>query len=203
MPLDTALNLLRDKDDNIELEVPVTGDISSPQFSFMSIINKAIIKATGTTAISYLKYVLGPYGLAIGATEIGYKMASGIRLEPIAFKAGSSVIEPENNAYLEKVTQILKDRKKVRITFCGWAVEQDRAVFQKYLDLSTRKGIIADDSKNAEEVEQKLLSLAEARAHALEKYLVEKHGIDHKRILICRPQIDPEIEAQPRVRLVI
>jgi hypothetical protein len=41
MPLDSALSLLRDKNDNISLKMPIKGDISNPKFDITDAINKA------------------------------------------------------------------------------------------------------------------------------------------------------------------
>jgi hypothetical protein len=73
MPLESTLRLLRDRNNDIDLKIPITGDITDPQFSFSDAINQAVVKALSMASISYLKYALGPYGAAIGVAELAWK----------------------------------------------------------------------------------------------------------------------------------
>ena len=51
--------------------------------------------------------------------------------------------------------------------------------------------------------DETLLALAKQRAEAIEDYLVKQHGVDPGRAAVCRPQIDQEAKALPRVDLQI
>jgi len=46
------------------------------------------------------------------------------------------------------------------------------------------------------------MALAEKRADLIEETLVSRHGIQDDRIFICKPEIDQNPEAKPRVELV-
>jgi hypothetical protein len=50
--------------------------------------------------------------------------------------------------------------------------------------------------------DEAMLALAQRRADQIEDMLVNRHGITHNRIFICKPKIDPSAEATPRVELV-
>lgn len=50
--------------------------------------------------------------------------------------------------------------------------------------------------------EEVMLALAEQRADLIEEILVSRHGIQDDRIFICKPEIDKNPEAKPRVDLV-
>jgi hypothetical protein len=51
-------------------------------------------------------------------------------------------------------------------------------------------------------IDENLLDLAERRADQIEDLLVGKHGIKDTRIFICKPEIDKNPDAKPRVELV-
>ena len=85
MSLDSALKLMRDKQNNVRLNIPLSGDINDPQFSVADAVNKVLAKTLQTSALSYLKFMLGPYGLGISAAEFAYNQATKIRLNPIGF----------------------------------------------------------------------------------------------------------------------
>ena len=126
IPIETALSLLRDKDGAIKLKVPIKGDIADPQFSVGDAVNQALLKATTKASMTYLKYALGPYGIAIAAAEVAYMAATkggGIRLEPVKFTAGTAEIDPADQGYVEKLASILKDRPEARIRVCGVAAQ--------------------------------------------------------------------------------
>jgi len=42
LPVDTAINLLQDKDGNIELNIPISGQLDDPNFGISGVVSKAI-----------------------------------------------------------------------------------------------------------------------------------------------------------------
>jgi len=217
IPLQSALKVLRESDNDVHLKVPISGDVTDPQFSFSDAINQALIKGLTFSTLSYLKYMLGPYGMAIGIVELGVKVGAealtGIRLKPIEFQSGSSELDAGLQEYLGKLAKIMKEKKGVRIRLCGWATESDRKSKDKEettpsADQSPEKGSMAD-TKNAAQKDgrlhlsdEQLLTLAEQRANRIEDILVTKYGIKDQRIFICAPEIDKSPEATPRVEVV-
>jgi hypothetical protein len=125
IPLQSALNVLRDKNDDIHLEIPISGDVSDPTFSFSDAINQAVIKGLTMATLSYLKYTLGPYGTAIGIIErdvkVGEKVLPGIHLNPVEFQPGISEPNAAVQEYLEKVAAIMNEKKDVRLRI--WVIK--------------------------------------------------------------------------------
>jgi len=217
IPLQSALKVLRDKDNDVRLKMPISGDVSAPQFSFSDAINQAVIKGLSLATLSYLKYMLGPYGVAIGIIELGAKVGekalSGIRLKPVEFQPGASELEAATLDYMDKVAAILKEKKDVRVRLCGWATEGDRMGQRKGAATpaeaqSPEKGSMAGTKMDTQKdgrlqlSDEEMLTLAEQRANRIEDYLVTKHGIKDKRIFICAPALDKNPVATPRVELV-
>ena len=221
IPLQSALKVLRDKDNDVRLKIPISGDVSDPKFNFSDALNQAVIKGLTMATLSYLKYMLGPYGTAIAIVEIGAKVGAkaltGIRLKPIDFQPAASDLDPAAMEYLDKVAAILKEKKDLRVSLCGWATESDRSGPSEAAaqiptaptgadPLETKS---AADGQSAAQKDARLalsaealLALAEKRADQIEDILVSQHGIKDKRIFICKPDIDPAPEAKPRVELV-
>jgi len=208
MPLDSALNMLRDGDDNIRLTLPVSGDIHKPDFDLSNIINKAMGSALRSAALSYVKYALQPYGALITLAQIAGKAASRVALDPLAFPAGSSDPAADAGPYLDKLTGLLKDRPALRFQICGLATEADRqalaaaaaaqAAAQPAKDGETKPApaaapVIADDQ---------LLKLAEERAAAIKRQLVDR-GAAPERLFVCNPEIDKAADAKPRADLLL
>ena len=220
IPLQSALEVLRDNDNDVRLKIPISGDVSDPKFSISDAINQALIKGLTMGTLSYMKYMLGPYGMAIGIVElgakIGQKVLTGIRLKPVDFQPGASGLDPVAMEYLDKVAAILKEKKDLRLRLCGWATESDRTgpregapkaaapSGSEPLETKSAPGSQSDAQKESRFPlsEEAMLTLAEQRAAQIEDILVRQHGIKDKRIFICTPEIDENPEAKPRVEIV-
>ena len=187
MSLDSALKLMRDKQNNVKINIPISGDISDPKFSVAEAVNKVLAKTLQTSAFSYLKFMLGPYGIGISAAEFAYDQASKIRLNPIIFAPGNDDLDESATDYTQRVAAILKEHPTVQVSVCGVATQGDRAAM----------------GANASIEDAALLELAQNRTERIKEQLVKSHGITAKRIITCEPKIDKNAEAEPRVDLEI
>lgn len=211
MPLDTALNMLRDGDDHIRLDLPVTGDIRDPKFELDDVIQTALAKATQKAAVGYLKYALQPYGAILSVAQMASEAASAVRLEPIRFVAGGEAVTPDSLDYLGKLGELLKQRPRLAVRLCGRAVDSDRTVLaagQPLPDPGTggkepRKGGNDAAVPPPQVSDEALLELAATRSSALKDRLVSEYGVPPERLYICNPEIDPDAAAEPRVELMI
>jgi hypothetical protein len=221
IPLQSALKVLRDNDNDVRLKIPISGDVNDPKFSISDAINQAVIKGLTMATLSYMKYMLGPYGMAIGIVELGAKAGAkaltGIRLKPVDFQPGASDLDPAAMEYLDKVASILKEKKDLRPRLCGWATESDRAGPRAAAAKNStapsgaasietksapgRQTAASEDTRNPLG-DEAILALAEERANRIEDILVNQHAIKDKRIFICKPEIDEHPEAKPRVEIV-
>lgn len=188
MPLETAVSMLRDSNNNIKMQVPVKGNIRDPAFDFSDAINQALGNATKTAALGYLKYTLGPFGTLITVGQLAGGLVSGIMLEPIKFEAGKAELDDIDINYLQHVAELLSKRPKLRINICGNAVVSDRAVLLE-------QGTIITD--------QDLLALAKQRASVVKQYLVKQHTVASERLFLCNPEILPAADATPQAGLSI
>ncbi len=83
MPVDVALDLLRDSDDRISLKLPVSGSLTDPQFGTGDIIRQATQSALQNAAMSYVKSALQPLGTIMLVGNLAAKAARP-RFEPVA-----------------------------------------------------------------------------------------------------------------------
>ncbi len=211
MPLDSALKLLRDKQNNVKLNIPISGDISNPKFSVADSVNKVLAQTLQTSALSYLKYMLGPYGIGISLAEMAYEQASKIRLNPILFEPGSAELDEAAIDYLQRVGAILKEHPEAQVVVCGVATESDRAALSGSPSAQTGENDKGDKNKTRPQKEPAtsastdaaLVALAKNRTKRIEDQLVNVHAITVKRIINCKSEIDKSADAKPRVDLSI
>ena len=133
MPLDTALDTLRDKNNTIKLEIPVAGNVNDPKFSVNDAISQALAKGVQKGALSYLTLALQPYGTLITAAKYAGEAATRVRLNPVQFEPGQSALDDSDREYLDKVAKVLKDRPKIAIKLCGVAASPDRLFLEQQL----------------------------------------------------------------------
>ena len=188
--LDTALGMLRDKNNTIKLDLPVKGDIDSPDFDISDVINTAVSTAIKQGSMTYLKLALQPYGALITIAEMAGDAATKVRLQPVNFAAGEAVPAAESDGYLEKVAGILKDRPEVNIKICGSAVAADRVALGGAVAVEAKDKSGASDKAVAAVTDQQLLELAKKRAAFVKDRLVIKYGASASRLVACTPEID-------------
>jgi outer membrane protein OmpA-like peptidoglycan-associated protein len=209
VPLDMALNILRDKNDTIELKIPVEGDASNPRFDVSDAITKAVATGVSAGATSYLVYALQPYGAMIAVAKVAGEAAGKIRLNPIQFEPGQANLDDSDRDYLSKIAKVLKERPKIAVKVCGVAVQQDVAQLQPPAQPQAGKGN-TETAKKAEPPvapvvdKQKLMDLGEQRAASIKDYLVEKSKVPANRLVSCQPRLEIEqADAVPRADLLL
>ena len=212
VPLDTALDTLRDKNNTIELEIPVAGNVNDPEFNVNDAISQALAKGVQKGALSYLTLALQPYGALITAAKYAGEAATRVRLNPVEFEPGQSALDDSDREYLGKVDQVLKDRPKIAIKLCGVAAAQDRLFLEQQLQQQHKQqqqnakppAQTAAAAETPAVDETQLSEIAEQRAAAVKDFLIEKHRVPANRLAGCLPQLEiDDTEAQPRTDLLI
>lgn len=201
MPVDMALDMLRDDRGDITMEVPITGHLDDPNVNVSDVINKALVSSMSSGAMTYAKLLLQPYGAIYMAAEFaaGAAMdASKPKLTPIQFTPRSTELSVEMADYASKIAVLMKD-KEFRLEICGIATRMEGAV--------PEAGSGRERFKKAEDLQpmsdEALLKMGEARSDAVMKEIQEQ-GIAAERLFNCRPHIDErKTKALPRVDLIL
>lgn len=200
MPLGTAIMILQDSDDNIDLEVPVGGSLSDPDFSLQSIVQRLAGKGLKQAAFSFLTKSLQPYGALISLAKTAADAASKgtfISLQPVSFAAGSAQLDAGAADYLAKISSLLQERTAMRLTICGQAVLQDKAWLAPRLaeQNAKRQSPLAAEAL-AGELQQQLTALAQSRSDSIKQQLIGH--VPGERLFSCfaQPALD-DAEAQP------
>jgi outer membrane protein OmpA-like peptidoglycan-associated protein len=209
VPLDMALNILRDKNDTIELKIPVEGDANNPQFDVSDAITKAVATGVSAGATSYLVYALQPYGAMIAVAKVAGEAASKIRLDPVQFEPGQASLDDNDRDYLSKIAKVLNERPQIAVKVCGVAVKQDVAHLQPPAQPQAGKGGTETAKKETPPATpvvdaQKLAELGEQRAASVKDYLVDKFKVPANRLVSCQPRLETDqADAVPRTDLLL
>ncbi len=120
LPLDLAIAILEDSNGVIDLDLPVSGSLDDPKFSYGRIIWKAI----GNIIV---KLVTAPFR-ALGKLFGG----GGEKLEKVAFEAGQAGLTPPEKEKFKQIAQILGKRPGLSLTVHGaWSAEIDRPALKE------------------------------------------------------------------------
>lgn len=119
LPLDLATALLKDSNGVIDLEIPISGDVSDPQFDLGPAIRTAI-----TNVLTNI--VAAPFRLLGGL--IGNADAD---LEHIQFQPGSATVAPPEREILTQLVNALIQRPELVLEIPPLQGEGDRAALQQ------------------------------------------------------------------------
>ena len=130
LPLDLAIAILEDSDGVIDLDLPISGSLDDPKFSYGSIVWKAIRNVLG-------KIVTAPF------RALGKLFGGGDKLEAISFDAGSAIVSPPEQEKLKSVSTALSKRQGLTL---GIVTSYDSTIDTRALQESTLRKQVAEES---------------------------------------------------------
>lgn len=187
VPLNIAVSVLKDSNNNIDLDIPLSGDIENPAFGWQDFLLLPVRKALFSASSTYLMQTFVPYANVISIAQFAGDQLLRIRVEPLIFTAEDSNLNESQAIFLQQLSALMKDKKDSQLKACGIA---------SYLDLGLPKPPVSIDDESKE----KARMLAQKRADHLKDYLVNE-GIASSRIFLCSPDIDLSNSSKPRVEL--
>ncbi len=125
MPVPVALALLRAPDQVQRVEMPLRGDLEAPDFDLGLAFEQALSSTLRDAALSTVRNTLQPFGIAEAGNSV--LNGTGLLLEPLLFRAGSTELNPVTETYLRRLAALLQQRPAVRLQICAITTENDRA----------------------------------------------------------------------------
>lgn len=120
LPLGLAIALLKDRKGVIDLDVPVSGDLDNPQFSYGSVIRRALANIIRNIATSPFRFLANLVG---GAAETDFGMLS--------FVPGRADLLPPEREKLVKLGSALLERPQLQLGLSGaYQLASDTAALQ-------------------------------------------------------------------------
>lgn len=108
LPIELAISLLKNSKDQIDLDIPVHGDLDDPDFSFGSVAAKAI-KNLIVSVVSAPFKLLGKVFGVFDSGELGY----------VAFRPGDDSLDDEARVKLDQLAKILSEKTKLKFIILG------------------------------------------------------------------------------------
>ena len=114
LPLELAISLLKNRNGDVKLNFPVSGDPTDPKFSVSNIIFETFFKLlfkTVTSPFSILGSIVGIFG---GGEDLSY----------VNFEPGSSKITDKEKKELEELLKALSERPNLKLDIRGVAYKE-------------------------------------------------------------------------------
>lgn len=112
VPMKVGLYILKDKDDKIQFDVPVKGNLKDPEFSVLKIVWKTVMNLIVKVALSPFK-IVGNLASA-GADAVGLDLGKN---DEVYVDATKATFTSEQYAKASKMTEALKKDPKLAMTF--------------------------------------------------------------------------------------
>ena len=112
VPMKVGLYVLKDKDDKIQFDVPVKGNLKDPEFSYLKIVWDTITKLLVKVALSPIKIVGNVANT--GASAVGLNLGKD---DEILIDVSSGTFTSEQFAKASKMTEALTKDPKLTLTY--------------------------------------------------------------------------------------
>lgn len=141
LPVRLAVSLLKDRQGEIDLNVPVSGSLDDPQFSIGGLVIKAILNLIG-------KAITSPFAL------LGSVFGGGAELSYIEFQPGRTDFHPQAQEKLETLTRALVDRPGLKLEITPHADPQSdpEGIRRVLLERQVKAAWIKEHVRKGEEV---------------------------------------------------
>ncbi len=196
VPIETVVGLLQDSRGRIELGIPVSGDLRSPEFDLSQAIGRAVSGAITAAVTAPFQLLYQPVALVAGAAGAGSRVA----LKPVLFAPGETRLDTTAAAFIDGVAKMLKERPRIGLQTCGRATsaDLDAGLARPPASGAAPPPAAADRKAAVEAMRPALQTLAVERGRAVRRQLVEQGGIRADRIGECRSAFDAADRGPPR-----
>lgn len=186
VPLGMGLMLLSDSEGNIELDIPVSGNVTNPDFSIADAVFLVGRKLVTQAVINYYT----PYGLInLGSFAVGE--ATKMRFDEIEFGAGDNKGDPKR---LQQLSTLLGLKPQLSLVVCPVANGSDWQARFGSADTAKLEPAAAL-SATAEQVSA-LKTLAHERGVWIKSQLLEA-GAEANQIILCAPAVLLKDQSSP------
>ena len=189
MPLNSALGLLMDDKGNLELDIPLSGDVSEPEFGVSNFIALVSKKAIMSAAETYLIETFVPYANVLSVVMIAGEYMLKVSFEDLVYTPTIIDIQPEHMTFVGEFTKLVQDKPDTQVKVCAIATPAD---------LPGVPVNIEDENYLTQ-----LREISNQRGQAFKAWLVDKSQIESSKLLICQPQVDTSDDGKPRIEFEV
>jgi len=167
--------------------LPISGDISAPDFSIQYILGILARKAITETVINYYT----PFGL-LGVTSALVNSATQLRFEPVFFEADKSNLTSVGEKNIDRLADLLSKKQTLTLTLCPVSTAGDWKKRFKQRESAE----VSITPKQRTELE----NLGLERGSTLKNSLV-KRKVPAAQIVVCKATVNQKINTTGYVNI--
>ena len=118
MPVETALSVLKDDQNNIELDVPLSGPLDDPNVGIQDVLSKISTSAVRAATVFYLQQSIQPYGALISLGSLVSDELFAIRLDPLDYQPYQYQLTAKQDDYLKHVVALMSSKPELELQVC-------------------------------------------------------------------------------------
>lgn len=183
MPVNLALALLRDRDGNINLQLPVRGNLNDPSLKIAPALRLALTNSIKNTVM----LTLAPLGVVAKAGQL-VGIGSTLSFERLTFEPGTAQLSTTSQHYLAQIAELLTSHPQLVSTISSRITPSDIEQLQQRMS-SLSRGTPTPPVPPASVVipANQLLHLAGQRADLIKEALLERQ-VANAQLLMTKPQ---------------
>ncbi|WP_028202882.1 DUF748 domain-containing protein [Paraburkholderia nodosa] len=162
LPVRLAISLLKNRKGEIDVNIPVSGSLSNPEFSLGGLIWKAVLNLIAKAVTAPFTLLANAFGG--GGEDLGY----------VEFAAGTATLTDADQKKLDTIMKALDDKPSIKIDLIGRvdpAVDTP-ALREQYVDRLVRLQKVKDTVGNGESVDTSQVKVDDKE---YEKYLTKAY----------------------------
>lgn len=175
VPLNLAIGQLTDDKGNLDIDIPLSGNLDDPDIGLTGIISLITTKAMKEGAKSYLMQTFVPYANIVSVAMMAGGTLFAINVDDLKYPAEQVILDDKQKTFADQLAQILIDKPKLQITACPVLGKAD--------------GISGPVKTLADKKISELKAMGQQRFHHFVDYLVDEKGIASDRIVPCASEL--------------
>ncbi|MGU7783621.1 DUF748 domain-containing protein [Burkholderia sp. PU8-34] len=155
LPVKLAISLLKNSRGEIDVNLPVSGSLSNPEFSIGGLIWRAVLNLVAKAVTS--PFTLLAHAFGSGGEELGY----------VEFAPGSSDLSDAQQKKLDTVVKMLTEKSSIRLDLIG-RVDPDKdtpGLRDAYVDRLVRQQKLKDVVGQGESIDPRSVKVEPAEYH--------------------------------------
>ncbi len=187
LPLGLAIALLKDSSGNIDVDLPVSGNVDNPEFSITSAVSTAFGNLITGVAAAPFKIL----GKLLGAKDN--------ELEALYFRPGRADLSPPQQEIAAKLAEALALRPRLALEFAGTYHEQADSLALRQIAVDARIAAQISEGSNAPntELRDQMIAAEPLADDALEQLAAARSSNARDAILANDANLEPRVSLRP------
>ncbi|NTS75772.1 DUF748 domain-containing protein [Catenovulum sp. SM1970] len=185
VPLNLAINQLTNDQGNLEVDIPLSGNVNDPNFGLSGFISLITTKALTEGAKNYIVQTFVPYANVVSLAMLASDTLFEVSLNDLEYQIGQADLAQSQIEYADELGRLMNEKKQFQLSICP--------------------SVLFDKSQGevSKKLKKQLNSLGEQRVDNFIDYLIEQYQIDDARLIPCKTKLRDSEKATAKLAFEI